>query len=81
MIGRWTGAISVFNPTEGLRKALLIIIPYIAFGVIVLVNYGSYSWNEIIIFSITFNFSYLYKMSLIIILYVKKGGNFCFTIT
>jgi FHS family L-fucose permease-like MFS transporter len=52
MIGRWTGAISVFNPTEGLRKALLIIVPYIAFGVIVLVNYGSYSWNEIIIFSV-----------------------------
>ena len=52
MIGRWTGAISVFNPTEGLRKALLIIVPYIAFGVIVIVNYGSYSWNEIIIFSV-----------------------------
>jgi FHS family L-fucose permease-like MFS transporter len=52
MIGRWTGAISVFNPTEGLKKVLLIIVPYIAFGVIVLVNYGSYSLNEIIIFSI-----------------------------
>ena len=52
MIGRWTGAISVFNPTEGLKKALLIIVPYIAFGVIVLVNYGSYNWNEIIIFSV-----------------------------
>jgi FHS family L-fucose permease-like MFS transporter len=52
MIGRWTGAISVFNPTEGLKKALLIIVPYIAFGVIVLVNYGSYTMNEIIIFSV-----------------------------
>jgi len=52
MIGRWTGAISVFNPTEGLKKVLLIIVPYIAFGVIVLVNYGSYTWNEIIIFSV-----------------------------
>jgi FHS family L-fucose permease-like MFS transporter len=52
MIGRWTGAISVFNPTEGLKKALLIIVPYIAFGVIVLVNYGSYTWNEIFIFSV-----------------------------
>jgi FHS family L-fucose permease-like MFS transporter len=52
MIGRWTGAITVFNPTEGLKKALLIIVPYIAFGVIVLVNYGSYNMNEIIIFSI-----------------------------
>ena len=52
MIGRWTGAISVFNPTEGLKKALLIIVPYIAFGVIILVNYGSYTWNEIFIFSV-----------------------------
>ena len=52
MIGRWTGAISVFNPTEGLKKALLIIVPYVAFGVIVLVNYGSYTWNEIFIFSV-----------------------------
>ena len=52
MIGRWTGAISVFNPTEGLKKVLLIIVPYIAFGVIVLVNYGSYTWNEIFIFSV-----------------------------
>ena len=52
MIGRWTGAISVFNPTEGLKKVLLIIVPYIAFGVIVLVNYGSYTINEIIIFSV-----------------------------
>ena len=52
MIGRWTGAISVFNPTEGLKKALLIIVPYVAFGVIILVNYGSYTWNEIFIFSV-----------------------------
>ena len=52
MIGRWTGAISVFNPTEGLKKALLIIVPYIAFGVIILVNYGSYTMNEISIFSV-----------------------------
>ena len=52
MIGRWTGAISVFNPTKGLKKVLLIIVPYIAFGVIVLVNYGSYTMNEIIIFSV-----------------------------
>jgi len=52
MIGRWTGAISVFNPTKGLKKVLLIIVPYVAFGVIVLVNYGSYTMNEIIIFSV-----------------------------
>jgi FHS family L-fucose permease-like MFS transporter len=37
---------------KGLKKVLLIIVPYIAFGVIVLVNYGSYTMNEIIIFSV-----------------------------
>jgi FHS family L-fucose permease-like MFS transporter len=51
MIGRWVGAITVFNPSEGLRKWLLILVPYIAFGVILLVNYGSYTVSEILIFT------------------------------
>ncbi|BAO75158.1 MFS transporter [Winogradskyella sp. PG-2] len=38
MIGRWVGAITVFNPSKGLKKALLIIVPYIAFAVIIFVN-------------------------------------------
>jgi FHS family L-fucose permease-like MFS transporter len=38
MIGRWVGAITVFSPSRGLKKALLIIVPYVAFGVIILVN-------------------------------------------
>jgi len=41
MIGRWAGAISVFNPSNSLRKILLIIVPYIAFGVVLTVNYIS----------------------------------------
>ena len=41
MIGRWAGAISVFNPSNSLRKILLIIVPYIAFGVVLSVNYIS----------------------------------------
>jgi len=52
MIGRWVGAITVFNPTEGLRKWLLIIVPYVAFGVILMVNYGKYDFQEIAFFSI-----------------------------
>jgi len=52
MIGRWVGAITVFNPSKGLRKWLLILVPYIAFGVILLVNYGSYTLLEILIFSV-----------------------------
>ncbi len=38
MIGRWTGAIAVFSPSEGLKKWLYIIVPYIAFGVLLFVN-------------------------------------------
>ncbi|WP_040249882.1 MFS transporter [Psychroserpens mesophilus] len=54
MIGRWVGAITVFNPSQGLKKALLIIVPYIAFGVILLVNsYNStFSTNEILFFGV-----------------------------
>jgi FHS family L-fucose permease-like MFS transporter len=52
MIGRWVGAITVFNPSKGLKKWLLIIVPYVAFGVILLVNFGKYSTNEILFFSI-----------------------------
>lgn len=52
MIGRWVGAIAVFNPSKGLKKWLLIPVPYIAFGVILMVNFGKYSSNEILLFSI-----------------------------
>jgi FHS family L-fucose permease-like MFS transporter len=38
MIGRWTGAITVFNPSDKLKKWLYILIPYIAFGVVLSVN-------------------------------------------
>ncbi|MFK7833470.1 MAG: MFS transporter [Winogradskyella sp.] len=54
MIGRWVGAITVFNPSKGLKKVLLIIVPYVAFGVIILVNSIKYSFttNEILFFAI-----------------------------
>jgi len=52
MIGRWVGAITVFNPSKGLKKWLLIIVPYVAFGVILLVNYGNYTSTEIGLFAI-----------------------------
>lgn len=41
MIGRWAGAISVFNPSHTLRKFLLILVPYVAFGVVLFVNHIS----------------------------------------
>ncbi|WP_295830699.1 MFS transporter [uncultured Winogradskyella sp.] len=55
MIGRWVGAITVFNPSKGLKKALLIIVPYIAFAVILIVNRAggkSFSSDEILFFAI-----------------------------
>ena len=52
MIGRWVGAIAVFNPSKGLKKWLLILVPYITFGVILLVNFGKYSGSDILLFSI-----------------------------
>jgi len=55
MIGRWVGAITVFNPSKGLKKWLLIIVPYVAFGVILLFNGIAgkvFSTNEILFFAI-----------------------------
>jgi FHS family L-fucose permease-like MFS transporter len=43
MIGRWTGAISVFNLSPSAKKIATIIVPFVAFGVVLAVNglYGS----------------------------------------
>ncbi|RPE12347.1 MFS transporter [Chitinophaga lutea] len=39
MIGRWTGAISVFNLSKGTRQVLSVIVPFVAYGVILGVNH------------------------------------------
>jgi FHS family L-fucose permease-like MFS transporter len=59
MIGRWAGAISVFNPSNQLKKILLIVVPYVAFGVVLFVNYISgqdvtplYAYAFVIVFQI-----------------------------
>ncbi|HWR93750.1 MAG TPA: hypothetical protein VN192_00940 [Flavobacterium sp.] len=59
MIGRWAGAISVFNPSSMLKKILLIVIPYVAFGVVLFVNSVSgqdvsplYAYAFVILFQI-----------------------------
>ncbi|MFB9845232.1 MFS transporter [Mucilaginibacter ginsenosidivorans] len=41
MIGRWTGAISVFNLSKSIKQVLTVIVPLFAFGVVLLVNYLS----------------------------------------
>jgi FHS family L-fucose permease-like MFS transporter len=48
MIGRWAGAISAFNLKSSMQKALLVIIPYIAFIVILASNYlAGVAWEEL----------------------------------
>ena len=54
MIGRWSGSITVFNPSEKMKKILLCTVPFLAFGVIIGVNQISgnpITSNEISIFS------------------------------
>ena len=41
MIGRWTGAIGAFKLNKLLKNTLLIVIPLLAFGVVLMVNYLS----------------------------------------
>ena len=40
MIGRWTGAISVFNLKKSTRQLLTLIVPFVAFAIVLLVNMG-----------------------------------------
>tara|TARA_Y100000991_G_scaffold215589_1_gene206677 strand:+ start:15986 stop:17929 length:1944 start_codon:yes stop_codon:yes gene_type:complete len=54
MIGRWTGSLGVFNLTKMIKRILLFITPFIAFAVVIGVNYltSPISLTEIGIFSI-----------------------------
>ena len=54
MIGRWTGSIGAFDISASLRKILLFITPFIAFGVVIAVNSFSnpLTISEIGIFSL-----------------------------
>lgn len=38
MIGRWAGSISVFSLSNNIKRVLLLIVPLIAFGVIIVIN-------------------------------------------
>lgn len=40
MIGRWTGAISVFNLKKQTKQLLMLVVPFIAFIIVLLVNMG-----------------------------------------
>jgi FHS family L-fucose permease-like MFS transporter len=41
MVGRWTGAISVFNLQANTKKLLMILVPILAFGIMLAVNHFS----------------------------------------
>lgn len=41
MIGRWTASIGIFNPSALLRKVMYVVVPFVAFAVILVVNYIS----------------------------------------
>ena len=52
MIGRWTGAIVVFNPSEKLKTWLYILVPYIAFGLVLLLNSTTYDVSNLFWYAI-----------------------------
>ncbi len=53
MIGRWTGAITVFNPSNTIKKWLYIIVPYIAFALILsLISVSGYQVKHFYAFAI-----------------------------
>jgi MFS transporter, FHS family, L-fucose permease len=39
MVGRWTGAIGVFNLSSQARKIATIVVPFVAFGIVLFVNH------------------------------------------
>ncbi len=39
MIGRWTGAVSAFNLSRSMKRILTVVVPFIAFGVILFFNH------------------------------------------
>jgi FHS family L-fucose permease-like MFS transporter len=38
MIGRWTGSIPVFDPSKSMKNLLMVIVPLVAFGIVIGVN-------------------------------------------
>jgi FHS family L-fucose permease-like MFS transporter len=41
MIGRWTGAIAAFNLSKTAKNILTVVVPFVAFGIVLLVNHIS----------------------------------------
>jgi len=41
MIGRWTGAVSAFNLSKMTRNVLTVVVPFVAFAIVLLVNHAT----------------------------------------
>jgi len=53
MIGRWTGAIAVFDLSKATKNILTVIVPFFAFGVVLLANYiGGADLSKLYIYSL-----------------------------
>lgn len=63
MIGRWTGAITVFKPGKTLRNLLFVLVPYLAFGVVIASNLVAGN-----------NFNHLYLYAIVVLFQI--GGFF-----
>ncbi len=66
MIGRWTASISNFNPSESLKKILIVVVPFIAFAIVLIVN-SLYSGD------VTDLFPYAACIAVMILAYFASG--------
>ena len=68
MIGRWTGAVGAFDVSMGLKKILSFLMPYLAFGVFLVVN--SIAQHDVSQF-----FVYAFVIAVMIIADISSKGN------
>lgn len=68
MIGRWTGAVGAFDVSKGLKKILSFLMPYLAFGVFLIVN-------TIAQHDVTQFFVYAFVIAVMIIADILSKGN------
>ncbi len=68
MIGRWTSAASAFNISEGIKKALRFILPFVAFSIFLGVNW--IAGNDVSIF-----YTYAAMIAVLVVLDIASNGN------
>lgn len=68
MIGRWTGAVGAFDVSKGIKQILSFLMPYLAFGVFLLVN-------TIAQHDVTQFFVYAFVIAVMIVADIASKGN------